>query len=100
LSSVPLIAALPQFNQTQTPDSLAASSPILQSLLANTGGNLTNVDSLAASQPGFAQALSLMSPSGGLSPQQGAQFGPLFGLIMSLMGGGQQQQQPTPGMGL
>jgi hypothetical protein len=94
LSSVPLISALPQFGSQTPPDDLAAANPIFQALLSSTGGNLKNVDSLAASQQGYGQALSLMSPGGGLSPQQGAQFGPLFGLIMSLMGG-----QQTPGTG-
>lgn len=82
----PLIAVLPQF-RNQTQDATANSNPIFQALLSQTGGNLTNVNSLAASQSGFGNALSLMSPGGGLSPQQGAQFGPLFSLIMSLMGG-------------
>ena len=90
----PLISALPQFDQPSNNDATASASPIFQALLSQTGGNLSNVDSLAASQPGFGNALSLMSPSGGLSPQQGAQFGPLFSLIMSLMGG-----QQTPGTG-
>jgi hypothetical protein len=93
----PLISALPQFGNLQggnaNNDALASSSPIFQALLQSTGGNLSNVDSLAASNPGFGSALSFMSPGGGLSPQQGAQFGPLFGLIMSLMGGQQGGQQ-------
>lgn len=95
MSSVPLISALPQFGpQSNSPDDLASANPIYQALLASTGGNLGNLDALSASQPGFGQALSLMSPSGGLNAQQGSQFGPLFGLIMSLMGG-----QQTPGTG-
>jgi hypothetical protein len=99
--SVPLISALPQFNAgLAAPDDLAAASPIYQALLAQTGGNLQNVNSLAASQPNFAPALSLMGPGGGLNPAQASQFGPLFGLLMSLWGQGGQTPQPTPGQGL
>jgi len=87
MSSVPLISALPQFGQAQPNDPLAAASPIFQTLLSQTGGNLTNVNSLAASNPQFGNALSLLGPPGGLNQQQSAQFGPLFGLIMSLFGG-------------
>lgn len=95
--SIPLISALPQFTGTSAQqDDLAASSPIYQALLSQTGNNLQNTDALAASQPGFASALSLMSPAGGLNPTQSAQFGPLFSLMMSLQG----QQTPQPqGMG-
>lgn len=82
---------MPQFGtQANAPDDLIAASPAYQSLLSATGGNLTNPNSLAASQPGFAPALSFMSPQGGINPQQGGQFGPIFGLLMSLMGGQQQ----------
>jgi hypothetical protein len=94
MSTAPLIAALPQFGGGQgSQDQLVASSPVYQALLSQTGGNLQNVNSLAASQPGFGQALSLMSPGGGLNPAQANQFGPLFGLLMSLYG------QQTPGSG-
>jgi hypothetical protein len=95
-SSVPIISAMPQFGGGSPTDQLASASPIYQALLSQTGGNLHNTDALAASQPGFANSLSMMSPAGGLSPQQSSQFGPLFGLLMSLWGGG----QPTPGQGL
>ena len=102
--SIPLISAMPQFGGPPVAqDDLAAASPIYQALLAQTGGNLQNVNSLAASQPSFAPALSMMTPGGGLNPQQASQFGPLFGLLMSLMGPGSQgqpAQQPQPGMGL
>jgi hypothetical protein len=100
-SAIPLISAMPQFSESaKAPDSLAAASPIFQALLSQSGGpqGLQDVNSLASAQPQFAPALSLMSPGGGLNPQQASQFGPLFGLLMSLFGGG--QQQPTPGMGL
>ena len=95
MSSVPIISALPQFGggQGTSQDQLASSSPVYQALLAQTGGDLQNVNSLAASQPGFGQALSLMNPGGGLNPAQANQFGPLFGLLMSLYG------QQTPGSG-
>ena len=93
-SSIPIISALPQFGAPVAQDDLAAASPIYQALLAQTGGNLGNTDALAASQPNFAQPLALMG--GGLNPQQSAQFGPLFGLLMSLYG----QQAPQPGGGL
>ena len=89
MSSIPIISALPQFGGQQN-DMLASASPIYQALLSNTGGNLSNVDELAASQPGFAQSFSMFSPSGGISPQQSSQFGPLFGLLLSLFSG----QQP------
>lgn len=92
-SAVPIISALPQFSANRSPDDLAAASPVLQQLLAGTGGNLTNVNSLAASDPQLGQMLSLLSPSGGLSPQQAAQFGPVFAMLMALQGGG----APTPG---
>ena len=86
---IPLISALPQFSGAPVAqDDLASSSPMYQALLAQTGGNLRNTDALAASQPGFAPALSLMTPGGGLNPAQSAQFGPLFGLLMSLWGQG------------
>lgn len=101
MSTVPLISALPQFGEAvKTPDSLASASPIFQALLSSVGGGkgLQNVNSLAAANPQFGSSLSMMSPGGGINPQQAAQFGPLFGLLMSLFGGG--QQQPTPGMGL
>lgn len=89
-NSVPIISALPQFGGAPVAqDDLAASSPIYQALLSQTGGDLSNTDALASSQPNFAQSLSLMSPSGGLNPSQSAQFGPLFGLLMSLYGGQQ-----------
>jgi hypothetical protein len=77
---------MPQFSGQAPQDDLAASSPVYQALLAQTGGDLGNVDSLGASQPSFAPALSLMSPGGGLNPAQAMQFGPLFGLLMSLSG--------------
>jgi hypothetical protein len=99
--SIPLISAMPQFGQAPvSQDDLASASPMYQALLAQTGGNLQNVNALAASQPSFAPALSLMTPGGGLNPSQAAQFGPLFGLLMSLWGQNGQTQQPTPGMGL
>jgi hypothetical protein len=79
----------------QVPDDLAAASPILQALLSQTGGQqgLQNTDSLISANPAMGQALSFMSPGGGLSPQQSQQFGPLFALMMSLTG----NVQPTPG---
>lgn len=90
--SVPLISALPQFNpQGQGNDLLAASNPMFQQLLTAAGGNLGNIDALSSSQPGFGSQLSLMSPAGGINPQQAQQFGPIFGLLMSLMGGQQPQ---------
>jgi hypothetical protein len=93
--SIPIISALPQFSGAgNSNDSLAAASPVYQALLAQTGGNLGNVNELAASQPNFAPSLSLMSPGGGINPMQSQQFGPLFGLLMSLYGQGGQQQQP------
>lgn len=97
-SAVPIISALPQFNSQKPPDSLAAASPVLQQLLSSSGGTsgLQNVNSLAASNPQLGQILSLMSPGGGLSPQQAAQFGPVFALLMALQGGG---GTPMPGMG-
>lgn len=88
---VPLISAMPQFNPG-TRDDLAASSPVYQALLAQTGGKLGNVNSLAASQPSFAPGLALMGPGGGLNPAQASQFGPLFSLMMALQGGGQMGQ--------
>lgn len=92
---------MPQFGGPPVAqDDLASASPVYQALLAQTGGNLTNTDALAASQPGFANSLSLMSPGGGLNPAQSAQFGPLFGLLMSLYGQQGQQQTPQPGQGL
>lgn len=95
---IPIISALPQFSGTQSNDALASASPIYQALLSQTGGYLGNTDALAASQPGYASSLALMSPGGGLNPAQAQQFGPLFGLLMSLYGQ-QGQQQPTPGSG-
>lgn len=94
-TSVPIISAFPQFGGSKAPDDLAAASPVLQQLLTQTGGNLTNVNSLSASNPQLGQLLSLMSPGGGLSPQQAAQFGPVFAMLMALQGGG----TPMPGMG-
>lgn len=99
-SSIPTISAMPQFSGGAPQDNLAAASPIYQALLAQTGGNLQNVNALAASQPSFAPALSLMTPGGGLNPVQASQFGPLFGLMMSLWGQGGQRPQPAPGQGL
>jgi hypothetical protein len=101
-SAIPIISALPQFGGPPVAqDDLAASSPVYQALLAQTGGNLQNTDALAASQPGFGNSLSMMTPAGGLNPAQSAQFGPLFGLLMSLYGQqGQGQPQPQPGQGL
>lgn len=97
--AIPLISALPQFasqggganGPQQVPDDLAAASPILQALLQQTGGaqGTQNVNSLVAANPQFGQALSFMSPGGGLNPGQAQQFGPLFALMMSLQGGGQ-----------
>lgn len=94
MSTVPLISALPQSNSASAPDDLTAASPMLQALLAQTGGTkgLQNTDSLGALNPAMGQALSFMSPGGGLSPQQASQFGPMFGLLMSLMGGQQGGQ--------
>jgi hypothetical protein len=97
VSTVPLVAALPQFSEAKPPDDLASASPVYQALLAQTGGSLGNVNALAASNPQFAQMLSLLSPGGGIGPGQAQQFGPLFGLLMSLSGG---EKQPTPGQGL
>lgn len=85
MSSQPsIISALPQFNQPQGNDALAASSPSYQALLSQTGGDTSNLNSLAASNPAMASVLSLMNPQGGLNPQQAAQFGPLFSLLFSL----------------
>lgn len=89
--SIPLIAALPQFSSSgNSPDDVAASSPALQALLSQTGGwqGTQNPNSLAAANPQMGNLLSLMSPPGGLNPQQANQFGPLFALLMSLQGGG------------
>ncbi len=95
MSSVPIISALPEFGGGRAPDDLAAASPVLQALLSQSGGpkGLQNVNSLAASNPQFGQILSLLSPGGGLSPQQASQFGPIFALMMALQGG-----TGTPGM--
>lgn len=96
--SVPIISAMPQFSGAgNSNDQLAAANPIYQALLSQTGGDLQNVNSLAASQPNFAPSLSLMSPGGGINPGQAQQFGPLFGLLMSLYGQGGQQPQPGSG---
>lgn len=84
MTNPPLISVLPQFNQPQSNDALAASSPAYQALLSQTGGNTSNTDALAASNPGLASMMSLMSPPGGMNPQQAAQFGPLFSLLFSL----------------
>lgn len=88
-SAVPIISALPQFNTARAPDDLAAASPTLQALLAGTGGikGTQNVNALGASSPELGQLLSLMSPGGGLNPQQASQFGPLFALLLSLQSG-------------
>lgn len=99
-SSIPIVSAMPQFSAAgNSNDQLASASPIYQALLSQTGGDLGNVNSLAASQPSFAPSLSLMSPGGGINPGQAQQFGPLFGLLMSLYGQGGQQGQPQPGSG-
>jgi hypothetical protein len=93
-TSIPIISAMPQFGGPPVAqDDMAASSPIYQALLAQTGGNLHNTDAMAASQPGFGNSLSMMAPPGGLNPAQSAQFGPLFGLLMALNG---QQGQGQP----
>ena len=77
-------------SMSQIPDDLIAGSPILQALVGSTGGQtgLQNTDSLIAANPAMGQALSFMSPAGGLNPMQSQQFGPLFALMMSLQGGG------------
>ena len=58
--------------------------------MQSTGGmkGAQNVNALGASNPEMGNMLSMMSPSGGLNPQQASQFGPLFALLMSLQGGG------------
>lgn len=104
-NTIPLISAMPAMGGgAQSPDDLASASPIFQALLSGSGGpqGLQNVNSMAASNPAFGNALSLMSPGGGLSPMQAQQFGPLFALMMSLQGGQTPGQQTTglmPGMG-
>jgi hypothetical protein len=100
--NIPLISAMPGMGGgTQVPDDLAASSPIFQALLGSTGGQagLQNTDSLIAANPAMGQALSFMSPGGGLNAQQSSQFGPLFALMMSLQGQTGQQQPGPQGMG-
>jgi hypothetical protein len=95
MSTTPVpFASLAGNTSSQIPDDMASASPILQALLSQSGGQqgLQNTDSLVAANPFMGQALSLMSPGGGLSPQQSQQFGPLFALMMSLNGG-----QPNPG---
>lgn len=99
MSTVPLISAMPQFGAAaKAPDDLASASPVLQALLSQTGGTsgMQNVNSMAAMNPQMGQILSLMSPGGGLNPQQASQFGPLFAMMMSLQGGG----SGTPGTGV
>lgn len=90
------MAAAVQFGAS---DEQIASNPILEALLSQTGGTqgLQNVNSMAAANPQFGNALSQMSPGGGLNPQQASQFGPLFALMMSLQGGGGGQQTPQGG---
>lgn len=88
---IPLISAMPQFSSAATPpDDLTAASPNLQALLSQMGGpqGTHNLDAMGASSPQFGQMLSLMSPGGGLNPQQASQFGPLFALLMGMQGGG------------
>lgn len=87
-TSIPLVSALPQFGGGGSQDSLFTAVPALQNLVSSTGGpqGLGNVNSLAAANPQMAAILSLMSPPGGLNPQQAQQFGPMFGLIMALNG--------------
>jgi hypothetical protein len=92
MSSIPIISAMPQFGSSSVaPDDLAASSPVYQSLLAQTGGNTQNLDAMAAMNPQLGNMVSLMSPGGGLNMQQASQFGPLFAMLMSLQGGGMPQ---------
>ena len=89
--SIPLVAALPQFSQAQSQqDDLVSASPIYRALLSQTGGTTgaQNVNSLGALNPQVGNMLSLLSPGGGIGPQQAQQFGPLFALLMSLQGGG------------
>jgi len=95
MSSIPLISVMPGLGASTAPDDLVSGSPILQALLSGTGGmkGLENVNSFGAMSPEMGQALSFMSPGGGLNPQQASQFGPMFGLLMSLMGNGQQGGQ-------
>lgn len=67
-------------------DDLIAANPAFQSVMSQTGGQ-PDVNSLAASNPQLGSLFSLMSPGGGLNPQQAQQFGPIFALLMSLQGG-------------
>jgi hypothetical protein len=94
------MAAAVQFGAPQASDEQVASNPILEALLSQTGGQqgLQNVNSMAAANPQFGDALSQMSPGGGLNPQQASQFGPLFALMMSLQGGGGQQTPQGGGL--
>ena len=59
----------------------------MQALLSGTGGmkGLENVNSFGAMSPEMGQALSFMSPGGGLNPQQASQFGPMFGLPVTVV---------------
>jgi|SRR5579863_7198530 len=94
-----LIAALPQFGQPQdNTGSLAAASPSVQALLSSVGGpgGFQNTNALAASNPQIASMLALLQPPGGLNYQQQSQFGPIFGLLMGLMGAGQPTGGPPP----
>lgn len=86
---IPLISAFPQFGggSPAPPDDLAAASPAVQSLLSGTGGQLGNTDAMGAANPHLGALMSLMSPPGGLSPDQASQFGPIFALMMALQGG-------------
>lgn len=85
-----IINALPLFSPgTSNQDDLAVSNPAIQALLSQTGNNHSNVDAQAASNPQFGNFLSMLSPQGGLNPQQSAAFGPLFSLLFSMQGGTQ-----------
>lgn len=80
---------MPQFSQTPTsPDDLAVNYPGIQALLSQTGGwrGTQNVDALAASHPQFGQLMSMFQPAGGINPQQAANYGPMFALLMGLQG--------------
>jgi hypothetical protein len=90
-TGIPIVASLPQFGAASSDNALAAASPSVQALLASVGGSggFQNTDSLGAMNPQIGSLLSLLQPPGGLNAQQSSQFGPIFGLLMGLMGAGQ-----------